>query len=224
MSLRADGIVVSTRYVGFDTLLNDVSRSVPVVSLSKVDYEGVDSVHVDSYGAARLAVRHLVELGHREILHLAGPRNRSKAESRLRGYHDELHAHDLASLPVLHAREWDAVSGAACSFLAHVSCFTAVFAANDELALGFTSGMRQRGFTNPDDYSIVGVDDMPQAQFLDPPLTSVHLNFEELGEQALASILDRIRERPRAPHITTTGVLSIRGSSRTVGESSDGIS
>jgi DNA-binding LacI/PurR family transcriptional regulator len=212
LSVRVDGIIVGTPYVGLETVLEYVGKSVPVVSLSEVDYEGVDSVHADSYGAARVAVRHLVELGHRRILHLAGPDNRNEAGSRVAGYRDELRAHGLDELPLLHSHEWDAISGAASAARADPSTFTGVVAGNDEIALGFVSGLRSRGLVAPDDYSIVGIDDMPEAQFFAPPLTSAQLDFEVLGETAVRMLLDRIRDVPFTPHQVIPSVLSVRES------------
>lgn len=212
MSMRVDGIVIGTPYLGVDVLLEQIGGSVPVVSLAEISAPGVDSVHADSYGAARLAVRHLVELGHERILHLAGPTDRNEATGRLAGYHNELAAHGLSPLPVIGCREWDAVSGAAAAEAADPSTFTGVFSANDEIALGFMAVMRSRGFVAPDDYSIVGVDDMPEARYFTPPLTSAGLDFEELGETALGMILDRIEDRPRDPLRVIPSALSVRSS------------
>jgi DNA-binding LacI/PurR family transcriptional regulator len=192
-SMRVDGIVVGTPYLGVETLLEDVGESVPVVSRSERAADRVDTVHADSYGAARLAVQHLVDLGHRRILHVAGPENRNEASERIRGYRDGLAAAGLTELPLLHCAEWDAVSGAAAARDVDLDSFTAVFSANDEIALGFTSVLRERGRVAPDDYSIVGIDDMPESAFFEPPLTTARIDFERLGETALRVVLDRVR-------------------------------
>ncbi|RKR75293.1 LacI family DNA-binding transcriptional regulator [Frondihabitans australicus] len=212
LSVRVDGIVVGTPYVGLEKLLEAVGRTVPIVSLSEVTYEGIDTVHADSYGAARLAVRHLIELGHRRILHLAGPGNRNESGERVRGYRDELSAAGIAELPIVRCDEWDAVSGASGAERADPSTFTAVFSANDELALGFMSVMRSRGLVAPRDYSIAGVDDMPEARFFAPSLTSARLDFEELGETALRMILGRIHDVEQTPREVIPAVLSVRES------------
>lgn len=203
-ALRVDGIIVATPYIGLDKVIEHIDDSVPVVSLSERDGREGHSVHADSYGAARLAVRHLVDLGHRRILHLAGPENRNEAINRARGYRDELAAASLTPLPLLRCPEWDADSGAACASAADPSTFSAVFAANDEIALGFMSVMGQRGVVAPRDYSIVGVDDMPEARYFSPPLTSARLDFEGIGERALHLILDQVR----GTGATTSGVLN----------------
>ncbi|MCU1530228.1 MAG: hypothetical protein JWP75_3991 [Frondihabitans sp.] len=212
LSMRVDGIVVGTPYSGLEDLLQLAGRSVEVVSLSEAVTVGIDSVHADSYGAARLAVEHLIALGHRKILHLAGPGNRNEAGERVRGYLDELGAAGLDPLPLVHCAEWDAASGAACAVTVDDSTYTAVFAANDEIALGFMSAERARGRTAPENYSIVGVDDMPEARYFVPPLTSAGLDFVQLGETALHMVLDRIRNTSERPREIISATLSIRQS------------
>ncbi|MCH6470072.1 LacI family DNA-binding transcriptional regulator [Sinomonas terrae] len=212
MAIRVDGIIVATPYAGLETVIEHIDGAVPVVSLSERDRREGHSVHADSYGAARLAVHHLVELGHRRILHLAGPGNRNEASNRVKGYYDGLAAAGLDPLPLLHCQEWDADSGAACAAVADTSTFSAVFAANDEIALGFMSEMSRRGVVAPRDYSIVGVDDMPEARYFSPPLTSAELDFEKMGERALHLLLDQIRGTTTTPRGVVTSSLSVRAS------------
>lgn len=215
-SMRVDGIVVGTPYLGVETLLEDIGGSVPVVSLSERAADRITSVHADSYGAARLGTAHLVGLGHTRILHLAGPDDRNEASERVRGYRDELAAHGLTELPLLHCDEWDARSGAAVGAQADPTTFTGVLAANDEIALGFMSVLRARGLVAPDDYSVVGVDDMPEAAYFEPPLTTSRLDFEALGETALHLVLDQIRGTSGADRILPS-TLTVRASTRAVG-------
>lgn len=210
-SMRVDGIIVGTPYIGVEALL-DEAGTVPVVSLSERAPDGVDTVHADSYGAARLGVRHLVELGHRRIVHLAGPDDRNEASERVRGYLDELAAHDIDPLPVEACAEWDADSGAAAARRIDPTTFTAVASGNDEIALGFMSVMRERGFRAPVDYSIVGIDDMPEAKYFTPALTSARLDFEALGEAALRLVLDRIRGTSVVRERVLPSVLALRAS------------
>lgn len=212
-SMRVDGIVVGTPYLGVETVLEDIGASVPVVSLSERATGGVTSVHADSYGAARLGTRHLLDLGHRRILHLAGPGNRNEASERVRGYRDELAAHDVDELPLLHCAEWDAQSGAAAAEAADPATFTGVLSANDEIALGFVSVLRERGFSAPADFSIVGIDDMPEATFFSPPLTTSRLDFEALGETAFRLLLDQIRGTSAASRVLPS-TLTVRSSTR----------
>jgi DNA-binding LacI/PurR family transcriptional regulator len=216
LSMRVDGIVVGTPYIGLGAVIEMLGKSVEVVSLSEAVSEGVDSVHADSYGAARMAVEHLVSLGHRRILHLAGPGNRNEADARVRGYQDVLADAGLEPMPLVRCAEWDAVSGAEAAGEVVDASFTAVFSANDEIALGFISALRDRGLEAPRDYSIVGVDDMPESQFFTPPLTSARLDFEQLGETALRMVLDRVRDTSEHPRTIIPATLSIRASTAPV--------
>jgi DNA-binding LacI/PurR family transcriptional regulator len=214
LAMRVDGLVMATPYTGIEALVDHIGDAVPVVSLSESASPRVRSVHADSYDAGLLAVRHLVELGHRRILHVSGPHDRNQASSRLQGYLDGLAEAGLVALPVIEAAEWDARSGAESADHADPATFTAVFAANDVIALGFLSRMRRRGLEAPRDFSIVGVDDMPEAQFFSPALTSARLDFEMLGETALRMVLDLVRgiEPHESGVIPTT--LSVRESTR----------
>ncbi|MEU6606576.1 LacI family DNA-binding transcriptional regulator [Streptomyces shenzhenensis] len=212
LSMRVDGIVVGTPYLGVDDLLKEIAAMVPVVFLSEVSAPGVTAVHADSYGAALHAARHLTGLGHRRILHLAGPANRNESTERLRGYHDALAEAHVAPLPVVQCREWDATAGAEAATKVHPSSFSAVLAASDQIALGFMAELREQGLTAPADYSIVGIDDMPDAKYYAPPLTSSRLDFVRVGEIAMEAILERIGGRPLSPAVVVPSVLSVRSS------------
>lgn len=192
ISAHVDGVLVATPYLGMEDLLAEVAGSIPLVVLAESTAGTLDSVHTDSYGAARLAVEHLLALGHTRVLHLAGPADRIEAHQRARAYSDAMSAAGCAPLPLLRCAEWDAASGARAAEAADPAQFTAVAAANDEIALGFMSALRERGYSAPGDYSITGVDDMPETRFFAPPLTSAGLDFEQLGERAVGRLLDAI--------------------------------
>jgi DNA-binding LacI/PurR family transcriptional regulator len=212
LSMRVDGIIIGTPYTGLEPLHTRVLESVPVVSLSVGSVEGVLMVYADSYGASRSGVRHLLELGHRQILHVAGPADRNEAAARERGYRDELVSWGCTPLPVCRGGEWDAASGEAAARAVDPASFTAVSAANDELALGFTFELRRRGYTVPEDYSIVGVDDMPDAKYFLPPLTSAHLDIAAVGETGMRLMLERVAGRSVPAVTVLPSRLSIRAS------------
>ena len=193
ISMRVDGLVITTPYVGVDRLVKHVGEAVPLLAAVESADKQTSLVYADSYAAARLAVRHLVELGHRDVLHVAGPVHRIQSCTRRQAYLDELADAGLTPLPIVECEEWDAASGAKCAEMVDPCDFTAVFAANDEIALGFSRVLRLRGFEAPKDYSIVGFDDMPEARYFTPPLTTMHLDFERIGEAALGKILGLIR-------------------------------
>jgi DNA-binding LacI/PurR family transcriptional regulator len=222
MALRVDGVVVATPYFGLAPILEHIDGAIPTVTLSESTEPGVRSAHADSYGAARLAMQHLLDAGHTRILHLAGPANRNEAGARVQGYRDALSEAGLAPLPVIECAEWDAVSGADSAARIDVGSFTAVFAANDEIALGFMSELGERGLAAPDDYSIVGIDDMPEARYFSPPLTSARLDFELVGETAVRMILDLVGGRSDTPNEVIASSLSVRRSTRAIAPGSSG--
>lgn len=206
--LRAgvDGVIFSTPYPENDVPIGEILAGVPLVVVSETARSGVDSVRIDSYTAARLATGHLLELGHRRVLHLGGEDVTAESQAREHGYVDAMRAAGAEPLPVRHI-DWTADAGYRLGVDADPTQFTAVFAANDAIASGFMSAMRSRGLTAPDDYSIVGIDDMPEARFYAPPLTTVNLGFSELGDAAVEMLLEIIRtgehphQRTFAPHL-----------------------
>lgn len=211
LSARVDGIVVASPYVGIEDALEHVWESVPVVILSGRTWPSADSATVDSYDAGMQATRHLVSLGHRRILHVAGPANLNEAHERERAYRDALRLSGLDPLPVVRG-DWSAQSGHAVGAAVDPATFTAVFSGNDQMALGFMSALRDRGLVAPDDYSVVGVDDMPDARFYAPALTSVYMDFVGLGRAGLELILNRIRTGQRVERRVIAPELVVRDS------------
>lgn len=213
LSARVDGIVVSSSHPGIENLLERVWERVPVVLVSGSSWPLADSATVDSYEAGVLATEHLLRLGHDRVLHLAGPEGVNESAERERGYRDVLERAGLPVLPVARG-DWSAASGGAIGEAVDLGGFTAVFSGNDQMALGFMSALRARGRVAPDDYAIVGVDDMPDARFYTPALTSVAMDFVGLGRAALEMILHRIRSGERVPRRVLHPVLVERDSAR----------
>lgn len=211
LSARVDGLVVSSPYLGIEDLLERVWERIPVVILSGRAWPRADSATVDSYAAGLGATRHLLDLGHRRILHIAGPENRNEAHERERGYRAALAERGIEPLPVARG-DWSAGSGSTVGQAVDPADFTAVFCANDQMALGFLSAMRERGLVAPDDYSIAGVDDMPDAQYFAPPLTSMSMDFVGLGRVGFEMVCERIRTGDRAERRVLVPELVVRGS------------
>ncbi len=141
---------------------------------------------VDNVQGARLATRHLLELGHETVVHLAGPVDWSEAMARREGWRLELEAAGRSIPPLRWGGDWSAHSGYVTGrSLAREPDVTAVFAANDQMALGFLRACREAGRRVPEDISVVGFDDLPEAAFFTPPLTSVSQDFPELGRRAM---------------------------------------
>lgn len=149
---------------------------------------GLHRVSLDQYQGARRAVRHLIDLGHTDIRHVAGPTDSMDARERIRGWRDALGEHGLAAHePIL--GDWSAASGYAAGLTLLPEPFTAVFCGNDQMALGLVHALTEGGRAVPDQVSVVGFDDLPEAAHFSPPLTTMHQDFAQLGRDAMEVVL-----------------------------------
>jgi len=142
----------------------------------------------------RLAVSHLLELGHRRIAHLAGPERWISAQDRARAYEQALVEAGLPPLPLVHG-DWSSRSGyAAAPQLVADPEVTAVVAANDRMALGLLLWLHDHGRRIPEDISVVGFDDIAEAEFFHPPLTTIRQDFDALGRAAVLTLIAMVEE------------------------------
>jgi DNA-binding LacI/PurR family transcriptional regulator len=167
----------------------------------------------DHYGAA-LAVRHLISLGHRRIAYINGPEGWHTSQRRLAGYKDELTAHGLAIDPrLIQPGDWEFEGGynAATNLLALNDLPTAVFAANDVMALGAICAIQNAGLTIPKDVAMVGYDNRDFARIVRPKISTVSMPFYEMGRTAAELLLKQIEDgRQAIDEIKIKGSLSIR--------------
>jgi DNA-binding LacI/PurR family transcriptional regulator len=162
---------------------------VPYVTLQSAEVDPQHALSVDQIAGARLATKHLIDLGHRSIYHLAGPQDWIEAEARMRGFLEEMGANDIpTTAPIL--GDWTAEFGYyAGRELLRVRDFTAIFSSNDQMALGLIHAIRDEGLDVPGDISVVGFDDIPEAAHFWPPLTTVRQDFAELGRRCVDLLL-----------------------------------
>ncbi|MEU3337567.1 LacI family DNA-binding transcriptional regulator [Streptomyces sp. NPDC006668] len=191
----ADGVIAIApqRWVG--QALADARLDTPLVVLEN-DVEGGPSVvTADSRTGARLATEHLLGLGHRTVHHIAGPAGWSSADRRLASWRETLTAAG-AEVPEPRFGDWSADSGhEAGRVLARRADVTAVFASNDQMALGALHAFHEAGRAVPEEISVVGYDDIPEAAHLLPPLTTVRTDFTEIGTRSLRLLLNRVEGR-----------------------------
>ena len=185
---RVDAIVLVVVHVAVLELVRSLDLSIPVVACASTARRSPLIVSIDQYRGARAAVRHLAELGHTRILHLAGPATAPDAIERARGWSDELAAHRLELTEPAYG-DWSAASGHRLASAWDVGPGTAIFVANDQMAIGVLSALRERGLRVPEDVSVVGFDDIPEAGYLYPPLTTVRQDFAALGELMMQKVL-----------------------------------
>jgi DNA-binding LacI/PurR family transcriptional regulator len=190
---QVSGIVVLAPQVRVFNVLRGMAVGVPFVSLQTASGSDGFSLSADQVAGARAVTEHLISLGHTDILHLAGPQDWIEAESRMRGYLDALREADLPTFPPIRG-DWTADFGYfAGTELVRRRDFTAVFAANDLMAIGLMHGFRDAGVQVPSEVSVVGFDDIPVAAHVWPPLTTVHQDFPSLGQRAVHILLAQIR-------------------------------
>jgi DNA-binding LacI/PurR family transcriptional regulator len=207
-----EGIII---IAGQDEAL-DIARSrnitVPIVLVEGDLTRAEWTVGVDQIAGARLATRHLLDLGHREIAHLAGPQDWSEARARLEGWRTEMATAGLRPLPPI-IGDWSAEFGySAGSHIAADRSITAVFTANDQIAIGLLSALHHAGRRIPNDISIVGFDNQPEAAYLVPPLTTVRQDFPEVGRRAVETVILAISGSPAPEHDLIAPQLVIRSS------------
>ena len=216
-----DGIVLSEP-IDDGTPLR-LSADVPVVSLG----EGVEVGHgnsavvgADGVTAARAATEYLLSLGHRTVWHIPGPHDWWAARDRVRGWREALAAAGAPEPPLPVEGDWSPASGyEAGRQLAELSDVTAVFAANDDMAIGALRAFAEAGRSVPGDVSLVGFDDIPAAAYLAPPLTTVRQDFTAVADRAVDVLIAMIEDRPPpAEHGATATELTVRASSGPVRE------
>jgi DNA-binding LacI/PurR family transcriptional regulator len=165
---------------------------VPLVIDAENEYENSPETETLNTIGTRLAVEHLIDLGHRRIAYISGPHEWISASNRLSAYR---HTLVEAGLPFFDPIEgdWSAASGyAAGRALPAESRFTAVVVANDQMGLGVLRAFNEMGIRVPEDISVVGFDDIPESEFMIPPLTTVRLDFAEQGRFAVETLVATI--------------------------------
>lgn len=215
MAQNIEGLVVIAPQVRVLRALAALSPDIPYVTLQSTEVDPGHALSVDQIAGGRLATRHLLELGHRQIFHVAGPQDWIEAEARMRGFLDELNAWDAPVTPPV-LGDWTAEFGYyAGRELLRVRDFTAIFASNDQMALGLMHAVRDAGLDCPRDVSIVGFDDVPEARHYWPLLTTVRQDFAELGRRCVERLLNppTSAETPSvvAPHLVVRASTAAPG-------------
>ena len=207
---HVEGIVVLAPMHSSIDALADIELDVPlVVTAGATDM--ATTVGIDQELGARLATRHLLSLGHHTVHHVRGPKGWVGAEARHRGWRRELRSHG-AEVTTCMVGDWTPASGyEAGKVIAADRRATAVFVANDEMALGLMLALHEAGLRVPDDISVVGFDDIPESGFFIPPLTTVHQDFTEVGRRSVERLL-RLIDGDDVDPITIEPTLVVRSS------------
>lgn len=206
------GLLIFTSTDAMTAALQTTTDRVPTV----IEVEGDDALadHPDTsnYRGLKVAVDHLVSLGHRRFFHIAGPRGWVASRNRMLSYERALEAHGLSSLGAVHG-DWSAASGYRCAAeMPPELGVTALVVSNDQMALGALRALSQRGMRVPEDVSVTGFDDTPESAFYQPPLTTVHGDFDMQGRSAFSRLLRLIEGTPPAPSARVPVELIVRQS------------
>lgn len=193
--------------------LSEVPRTMPLVGMGVGGAAGVAMVGLDNEAGATMATRHLLDLGHRTVHHVAGPAGWPEARERVAGWRKTLQAAG-APVPEPMVGDWSPRLGyEAGRQLAADPSVTAVFCANDQTAIGLLRALAEAGRRVPRDVSIVGFDDIPEAPYLSPPLSTVVQDFAELGRRCVDVVLQQISTgRRAAEHMRFAPRLVVRDS------------
>lgn len=195
---RVDGVVAMSPDIDAESLLN-IPSTLPVVLLCSAPRgHALDSLTIDNGRGAREMVRHLISLGHRRIAIIRGAAHNHDAAERLRGYRLALREAGIALDRSLEPEGGFTEAGgfAAALRLAGMKPRpTAIFAANDSMAIGALSALRESGLRVPDDIAVGGFDDIPLARYMDTPLSTVRVPIRELGARAVELLLHGVTHR-----------------------------
>lgn len=187
-----DGLVVMAPHRRAIAAIAELDLELPVVTVHG-ELEDVAAVTIDQRAGARRATELLLSLGHPSVWHLAGPREWLEARDRTASWREVLESRDLEPPPEL-VGDWSARSGYELGreLLQRERQVTAVFASNDQMALGLYRAAYELGLHVPKDLSIVGFDDIPEAAYFSPPLTTVRQDFAEVGRWSMEMLLDEV--------------------------------
>jgi LacI family transcriptional regulator len=192
-SRRVDGIIVLTGRLS-DQALKACAKSLPVVVTGRtLKAANLFALNFDNFEGGKLATQHLIELGHKHIAFIAGAPDHPDSDERMRGYQSALAAAGIAFDPTLSVTgEYHEGSGlsAVNLLLKGRQPFTAIFAANDQMAMGAALGLYRNAIRIPEDVSLVGFDDLHMSSYATPPLSTIHHPSQELGRLAAVAMLE----------------------------------
>jgi DNA-binding LacI/PurR family transcriptional regulator len=211
--LAVDAVIAIVEVHLLDAATVTLPPGVKVVVVDSDAGDGYSVVDTDQGDGAHKAVQHLLDLGHETVWHVAGPEESFASERRAAAWRTTLTDVGRPVPPVLRG-DWSADSGYEAGLrLADEPGCTAVFAANYHMALGLLRAFREKGKSVPEDISLVGFDDVPEASSYDPPLTTVRQNFSSVGNQCVDNVLQQIRTNTTEPGVTFVPTqLVLRGS------------
>lgn len=201
---RVDGLILFAPLIGIAHAdLEGICADLPLVITDAEPQPGRAVASIDQFTGGRLAAQHLIQLGHRQIALLSGPLTWYDALLRHQGWLSALQQAGLTPIATMES-DWTPASGyrATTKLLEAGRPFTGLLVANDQMALGALRALHENGFSLPRDVSVVGFDDIPEAAFLEPPLTTVRQDFGALARRSLDQLKACIANPNETRHLT----------------------
>lgn len=212
---RVDGLIVASSRTTDEYARQLRSEDVPVVCINGPIGQFAHAVQIDQRAGARAAIDHLADLGHRRIAHITGPTGVPTRAERLAAFRGALRDRTLPYDPALVATGISTIDesrSATTALLALPDPPTAIFTYNDRLAVGSYQAIRAAGLAIGRDVSVVGFDDIPMTEWLDPALTSVRQPRREMGRIAVDILLQALRGEVASELVVVQPTLIVRGS------------
>jgi DNA-binding LacI/PurR family transcriptional regulator len=213
VSQAVEGIVIIAPLISAAEALDELPTGLPVVVVEGAHEIDRATVSVDQEAGGRLATEHLLSRGHATVWHVSGPSDWTEARGRTAGSRAALAAAGAEAPPPL-TGDWSPRSGyEAGQTLARIQKVSALFVANDQMALGVFRALHEHGRRVPEDISVVGFDDISEAAYFTPPLTTVRQDFGEVGRRSLRLLIEQINlGRPTADREVVMPELQVRDS------------
>ncbi|HYN56234.1 MAG TPA: LacI family DNA-binding transcriptional regulator [Motilibacterales bacterium] len=197
---QVGGIIVIVPVVSAAAAIREVPADQPLVTIGGDRNEAITSVGIDQVRGATQATQALLEAGHRTVWHVSGPVDVFDSLDRIDGWRATLEQAGAEVPPVI-TSDWSAAGGyEAGKMLARIPDVTAIFAANDQTALGILRALHEHGLRVPEDVSLIGFDDLPESEFFIPPLTTVRQAFQEVGQRALRMLVTQMEGQREVLH------------------------
>ncbi len=213
-NLDIDGVITIALS---NQIVKEVEKSLTSATIVIVDTEPskkFDAVNIENFVGGKIATEHLIQLGHKQIVHITGPTNGYEGQQRRAGYEEAMKSAKLNSDVI--AGDWSIKTGyeIGTQIAARKDRPTAIFSSNDHLALGVMKGLSENGVKVPKDISIIGFDNIPEAAYFSPALTTVHQDFDQLGNLAIDRMLSQLREPSSHQAFTISPELIVRESTQ----------
>lgn len=188
---RVDGLIVMSPDLGLGSISRALAPDTPVALLNCAA-SGRRTIRIDNYNGAHAMTDHLLALGHRRIAFITGPERNADAAERRRGYREAVEAGNAEAIEIAGDFIEDSGHRAVPRILAMSPRPTAIFAANDAMAIGALRALREARVRVPEDLSLAGFDDVPIARYLTPPLTTVRVEIAEMGRRAVDYLVNTL--------------------------------